>query len=248
MCIPLGPEPTGRGYPGPPTPRAIRRRPPFFSPKEPSPICDHGRTFEPDCISTVIQLTRVMVRGISHRRRFLIIPSLLLCTLTIKSTMPTASPGTATVECPDCHKTYKNKRSLREHRRHHCKKCKTTTPRKYTPVKCKHCGQVFHSANSLRVHASTQHIKEYARSPRSVKDHRAPLRAKRPSSSRGAREEPRASSRETARRQQSTDELLQQYANSGDRRSRDIWEQVLRRQMQNTSSKKGRRDTGGLGT
>ena len=168
---------------------------------------------------------------------------------TLKKTMPTTPPGKEAVRCPDCHKTYKNKRSLREHRRHHCKKCKTTTPRKYTPVKCKHCGKVFHSANSLRVHASTQHIKEYARSPRSVKEHRAPLRAKR--SDRGANAQAQASGRDAAApkedRQKSADRLLQQYANSGDRKSRDIWEQVLRRQLQNTRSKEGRRDDEGLG-
>ena len=169
--------------------------------------------------------------------------------------MPTASPGSAGVKCSHCGKLYKNKRSLREHLRHHCKRCKTTSPRQYTPSRCKHCGKVYHSANSLRVHASTQHSKEYARSPWSVKEHRAPLRAKRQSS------EPRASTHQEAgsprrrepspapgRREQrtkSTDQLLQQLASSGDARSREIWETVLRRQLQNKSPG-GRRANEGL--
>jgi len=170
--------------------------------------------------------------------------------------MATSSPEAAVVKCPHCGKTYKNKRSLREHKRHHCKRCKTASPRKYTPSRCKHCDKVFHSANSLRVHASTQHVKEYARSPRSVKEHRVPLRTRRQSSERqipikeesgGARHKERSSG---ARHSQAspahesewsaTDRLHQEYARTGDRRSREIWDKVLRQQqLQNKSTRGG---------
>ena len=169
--------------------------------------------------------------------------------------MPAASPATEGVKCPHCGKRYKNKRSLREHTRHHCKRCTTTSPRTYTPSRCKHCGKVFHSANSLRVHASTQHPTEYARSPRSVREHRAPLKAKRQDSDR------RVSSHQEAGRPRrrefspapehkeplktSTDQLLQHLASSGGPRSRDIWETVLRRQL-HKKSPGGRRANGGL--
>ena len=160
-----------------------------------------------------------------------------------QQSMPT-SPEAAAVKCPHCTKAYKNKRSLREHLRHHCKQCRTTSPRKYTPSTCKHCSKTFHSANSLRVHASTQHTKEYARSPKSVKEHRAPL-GKKQSSKRQAAAQKRADgphlrepSAQKEQHKSSTDQLLQHYARSGDPRSREIWEGVLRRQhMQNRSTR-----------
>ena len=93
-------------------------------------------------------------------------------------TMPKTSPGSQgdavpKVRCRYCKKLYKNARSLREHLRHHCKASGSPSrPRVFEQAKCRHCGKRFHSGNSLRVHVATQHRKEYARSPHSVKDHR----------------------------------------------------------------------------
>ena len=159
-------------------------------------------------------------------------------------------PATEAVKCPDCRKTYKNKRSLREHRRHHCKRSKTASPRKYVPSKCKHCGKVFHSANSLRVHVSTQHPQQYMVSPKTVKAHRAPLRTvspkTEPRSVKGTerRFEHRAPAhsgdRRLAKTQPKTDQLLQQLAStSGDERTRRIWEEVLRQQHLQYRSARG---------
>ena len=159
--------------------------------------------------------------------------------------MQSSVPGAEGVKCQHCGRTYKNKRSLRGHVRHHCKRCKSTSPRKCTPAKCKHCSKVFHSANSLRVHASTQHVKEYARSPRSVKEHRAPMKKTRRRSREVRAPEPSGQEASTAalggQSKTAMDKRLHQYApSSGDQRSREIWETALRRQhLQNKSTRAG---------
>ena len=81
-------------------------------------------------------------------------------------------------QCKHCGR-YFTAGGLRQHLRHvKCSPTSTATPRKFKRVRCRHCGASFHSTNSLRVHVSTRHAKEYAKSPGSMKDHRAPYSRK----------------------------------------------------------------------
>lgn len=81
-------------------------------------------------------------------------------------------------KCKHCGR-YFTAGGLRQHLRHvKCSPTSTATPRKFKRVRCRHCGSSFHSTNSLRVHVSTRHAKEYAKSPGSMKDHRAPYKRK----------------------------------------------------------------------
>ena len=79
-------------------------------------------------------------------------------------------------QCEHC-KRFFTKKGLKEHQRHvKCSPTSTATPRKWERARCKHCGKIFHSSNSLRVHVSTQHPTEYRKSPKSVKAHRSPVK------------------------------------------------------------------------
>ncbi len=76
--------------------------------------------------------------------------------------------------CPHCRKSF-TKGGLRQHLKYvKCSPTAIASPRKFARVRCKHCGKSFHSTNSLRVHVSTVHAKEYAKSPGHMKHHRAP--------------------------------------------------------------------------
>ena len=81
--------------------------------------------------------------------------------------------------CPHCRKSF-TKGGLRQHLKYvKCSPTATASPRKFERVRCRHCGKSFHSTNSLRVHVSTVHAKEYAKSPGHMKHHRAPYHGKR---------------------------------------------------------------------
>ena len=81
--------------------------------------------------------------------------------------------------CPHCRRSF-TKGGLRQHLKYvKCAPTSDATPREFDRVRCKHCGKSFHSTNSLRVHVSTVHAKEYAKSPASMKLHRAPYHGKR---------------------------------------------------------------------
>ena len=158
--------------------------------------------------------------------------------------MPPSGAGAEAVTCKHCGKLYKNQRSLREHLRHHCKRCKSASPRKYTPARCKHCGKVFHSANSLRVHVSTQHAREYARSPKSVKGHRAPLKKTRHRrSERGSAHSATKEGSKPASPKPSTALTEKPVQHSalppGGERQRSSWEAALRRELRAASAKAG---------
>ena len=80
--------------------------------------------------------------------------------------------------CPHCGK-YFTKGGLKQHMRFvKCSPKSTASPRKFERVRCRHCGKSFHSTNSLRVHVSTCHPKEYIKSPGSMKNHRSPYKRK----------------------------------------------------------------------
>ena len=80
--------------------------------------------------------------------------------------------------CPHCKRRF-TKGGLKQHMRYvRCSPTSTASPRKFDRVCCKHCGKSFHSTNSLRVHVSTVHAKEYAKSPGHMKDHRSPYHGK----------------------------------------------------------------------
>ena len=80
--------------------------------------------------------------------------------------------------CPHCRKSF-TKGGLRQHLKYvKCRPTATASPRKFERVRCRHCGKSFHSTNSLRVHVSTVHAKEYAKSPGHMKHHRAPYHGK----------------------------------------------------------------------
>ena len=97
--------------------------------------------------------------------------------------------------CPHCGKHF-TKGGLKQHMRHvKCSPTSMASPRKFERVRCKHCSKSFHSTNSLRVHVSTVHPKEYAKSPGHMKHHRAHYKSKKrsPESSRGRRDHHRDS-------------------------------------------------------
>ena len=99
---------------------------------------------------------------------------------------PRKSPRDA--KCPHCGRHF-TKGGLKQHMRHvKCSPTSTASPRNFERVRCKHCSKSFHSTNSLRVHVSTVHPKEYAKSPGHMKHHRAPYKSKKrsPESSRPA--------------------------------------------------------------
>ena len=84
-------------------------------------------------------------------------------------------------KCPHCGRHF-TKGGLKQHLRHvKCSPTSTASPRKFERVRCKHCSKSFHSTNSLRVHVSTVHPNEYAKSPGHMKNHRAPYHKKRSS-------------------------------------------------------------------
>ena len=85
---------------------------------------------------------------------------------------PRKSPRDAT--CPHCKRNF-TKGGLKQHLRYvKCSPSSKASPRKFARVRCKHCHKSFHSTNSLRVHVSTVHPKEYAKAPGLMKYHRAP--------------------------------------------------------------------------
>ncbi len=89
---------------------------------------------------------------------------------------PRKSPKDAI--CPHCKRSF-TKGGLKQHLRYvKCSPNSTATPRKFERVRCKHCLKSFHSTNSLRVHVSTVHAKEYSKSPGHMKHHRAPYHGK----------------------------------------------------------------------
>ena len=93
---------------------------------------------------------------------------------------PRKSPRDAM--CPHCKRKF-TKGGLRQHLKHvKCSPTSTATPRKFQRVRCKHCLKSFHSTNSLRVHVSTTHPKEYSRAPGHMKHHRVPYSMKKRSS------------------------------------------------------------------
>ena len=82
-------------------------------------------------------------------------------------------------KCPHCGRQF-TKGGLKQHLRHvKCSPTSTASPRQFERVRCKHCGKSFHSTNSLRVHVSTVHPTEYAKSPGLMTHHRAPYHKKR---------------------------------------------------------------------
>ena len=85
---------------------------------------------------------------------------------------PRKSPRNAV--CQHCGGRF-TKGGLKQHLRYvKCSPTSTASPRKFKRVRCKHCSKSFHSTNSLRVHVSTVHAKEYAKSPGLMKHHRSP--------------------------------------------------------------------------
>ena len=95
---------------------------------------------------------------------------------------PRKSPRDA--QCPHCGRHF-TKGGLKQHMRHvKCSPTSTASPRKFDRVRCKHCSKSFHSTNSLRVHVSTVHPKEYAKSPGLMKHHRAPYHKRKQTDSR----------------------------------------------------------------
>ena len=84
-------------------------------------------------------------------------------------------------KCQHCGRHF-TKGGLKQHLRHvKCSPTSTASPRQFERVRCKHCVKSFHSTNSLRVHVSTVHPREYAKSPGLMKHHRAPYHTKRSS-------------------------------------------------------------------
>ena len=84
-------------------------------------------------------------------------------------------------KCPHCNRHF-TKGGLKQHLRHvKCGPSSTASPRQFERVRCKHCGKSFHSTNSLRVHVSTVHPTEYAKSPGLMTHHRAPYHKQRSS-------------------------------------------------------------------
>ena len=92
-----------------------------------------------------------------------------------KQMAPRKSPKDS--QCPHC-KRFFTAGGLKQHMRFvKCSPASTASPRKFERVRCKHCGKSFHSTNSLRVHVSTRHPKEYSRSPGHMKHHRSSYKA-----------------------------------------------------------------------
>ena len=101
-------------------------------------------------------------------------------------------------------------------------------------ARCRYCGKTFHSGNSLRLHVAGQHPAEYAKSPHSVKRHKAPLKRKsvlkleqRPRSAR-PHAKPKRDSPQPQETEHSTTDLR---AREDPERTRRVWEEVLRRQQ-----------------
>ena len=145
------------------------------------------------------------------------------------------SPSPKDSQCPHC-KRFFTKRGLKEHLRHvKCSPTSTATPKKFERARCKYCSKIFHSGNSLRVHVAGQHPAEYAKSPHSVKRHKAPLTRK--------SKEPRAKERDSPKKSAArpggrTEDPLRHVAGasvaraSADaERTRRVWEEILRRQQ-----------------
>ena len=140
-------------------------------------------------------------------------------------------------QCPHC-KRFFTKKGCREHQRHvRCSPTSTAQKREFERARCKHCGNSFHSGNSLRVHVAGQHPDEYAKSPHSVKDHIAP--PKRKGSPVADQQRPHNASPH-AKRKRNTPQLqqtersttaLREDAEMQIARTRRVWEEVLRRQQ-----------------
>ena len=137
-------------------------------------------------------------------------------------------------QCPHC-KRWFTKRGLKEHLRHvKCSPSSTATKRVFQRARCKYCGKSFHSGNSLRVHVAGQHPDEYARSPHSVKLHKAPLKRKR--SPEADQQRPRSASPQAKRKrdippQQAEAATTDLRTLEDPERTRRVWEDVLRRQQ-----------------
>ena len=137
-------------------------------------------------------------------------------------------------QCTHC-KRFFTKRGPREHLRHvRCSPTSTATKRVFKRARCKHCGKSFHSGNSLRVHVAGQHPAEYAKSPHSVKRHKAPL--KRKNAPKLEQQRPRSASphakrkRDTPQQQDTEHSTTDLCAREAPERTRRVWEEVLRRQ------------------
>ena len=90
--------------------------------------------------------------------------------------MGKTSPKTS--QCPHCKRLFTRK-GVREHLRHvRCSPTSTATPKKFERARCRYCHKSFHSGNSLRAHVAGQHPSEYAKSPHSVKRHKALVKPK----------------------------------------------------------------------
>ena len=91
-------------------------------------------------------------------------------------------------KCQHCGRLF-TKGGLKQHLRHvKCSPTSTASPRQFERVRCRHCGKSFHSTNSLRVHVSTVHPPECAKSPGLMKHHRAPHHKQRRGSDRSGGE------------------------------------------------------------
>ena len=147
-------------------------------------------------------------------------------------------------QCPHCNRLF-TKRGLKEHLRHvRCSPTSTAQKRVFTRARCKYCGKSFHSGNSLRVHVAGQHPAEYAKSPHSVQQHKAPL--KRRSAPKSEQQRPRSASphakpkRDSPQPQETEHLTIDLRAHEDQERTRRVWEEVLRRQQLQTD-KKGRK-------
>ena len=112
----------------------------------------------------------------------------------------------------------------------------TAKKRVFERARCKYCSKSFHSGNSLRVHVAGQHPAEYAKSPHSVKRHKAPL--KRKSAPKLEQRRPRSASphakrkRDTPQQPQETEHSTTDLrAHEDPERTRRVWEEVLCRQQ-----------------
>ena len=149
--------------------------------------------------------------------------------------------------CPHCGKHF-TKGGLKQHMRHvKCSPTSMASPRKFERVRCKHCSKSFHSTNSLRVHVSTVHPKEYAKSPGHMKHHRAHYKSKKrsPESSRPARASTRTAERSPSPRVRTGDHSSGHHAvrlpsnggrrdhhrDSGNKGGEPAWQNEMKRKL-----------------
>ena len=130
---------------------------------------------------------------------------------------------------PHCKRCFTRK-GLKEHLRHvRCSPTSTATKRLFARARCKYCGKSFHSGNSLRVHVAGQHPDEYAKSPHSVKHHKAPLKRRR--SPESDQQRPPSASPHAKRKPMQQAEVANTDLRTLEdpERTRRVWEVVLRR-------------------